>query len=208
MAHPVIERHLLLFKILSGAFQNHPEILIHDPAVGNGHNIVKASPLVHTKSQRAVLIFIAERKFHLISVRFPHRAFLDSFKYSFRNPVFQKFPHLGLFELQLLFVRKALVGASSALPEMRAWRRDLILRCLKDFQKPSFSFPFSHFIDCHFYFLPRNHMLHDDILLFAFHFHDSFVWKFDAADSSFIYGSFFHGSSLSCIDSQKNKAGS
>ena len=128
-----------LCKIIQGSPQDLTEIFMHNPAVPGGHHIIKTASPVHSQSQRAILIFIAKGKFHLIPIPLCNRAALNSLQPPVPADLTDQAVDLLFFQLQLFLIRQALVQASAADTKMRT---DILpfLQCrrLQHLQKPSF----------------------------------------------------------------------
>ena len=88
MTQPVKMSHPQANAIRCKVFQHRPQdqaiILVHNLTPFHRHHIIKAAPLMHAKCKGAVLYFISEGKFHLISILIGHGASL----YSLPVPLF------------------------------------------------------------------------------------------------------------------------
>lgn len=191
MLHLLIKANFFFLEIRFRTKQDITEILVNDPAFAGSHNIIKAAPFMHAKSQRAVFHLIAKRKFHLIAVAVRQRASLDSFKFIlFADTVKQLF-HLLFFYFQLCFIGNRLIETASAYPKMRTY----CLRCLdfgplQDLHQASLALAFSLFVHKKLDFLPRKSIFHNDLLIL--YMKNSFIRKFNLFNNSFINLTFFH----------------
>ena len=197
MTKSVKKGHLLFIKIISCIRKDSTVILIHDPAVSHGNNIVKASPLVHAESKGTVLHLISEGKLHLIAVFIDCRAFLNPLKrplclLPFKNTVKKSF-HLAFLDLQLFLIRKRNVSTASTGAKMGAGTSCFQRRFLRNLQKPAFRFSFSHLIDSRFNLLSRKCILYyADAVLRS---HDPLIGEINSLHCSFNHLSFFHNNS-------------
>ncbi len=199
MPQSVIEGHiqpLLLhfLKIIPDTAQNFSVIFLHNLAVCHGHDIIKASPFVHSKRKRSVLHLIPESKLHLIPIAENRGRSFCRLKQAFSFLLFQhrrkQTPHLPFFDFQTLLIRKRQIGTAAAAPEMGAGTLRLQRRRLQHLHKPSLISPVSRLVDGSPHLLPRQGVFHDAGALPADY--DPLIWKIHALYYALYDLTFFH----------------
>ena len=187
-------------KILLGCHQYSAKIRVHNPALRGGHNIVKASSLMHPQRQWTILYLVAKRKFHLIAVAQMGWAGLDSLKFVgavLHHAVQQGF-YLLLFNIQLLFIGQALVNTAAAYPKMRTGLLRLFYRRrLQYLQCPGFGLSLSVLGDNTLNLLARYGIFHHHPL--AVYMQDTLIREFDFLHYSFVNIALFHKISPFCL---------